>query len=127
MISIALIKRIDWIIQALTFCIPALVALLSSNLFFLLYIPIYVGVVQVVSCLLNRVMLDDKYRSDQRLLYEQLLLVVIALSVLMFVFKSNVLAGIILLMAPFMALLYFFISVSEATYLGSVARRKRYI
>lgn len=127
MISIALIKRIDWIIQALTYCIPALVALLSGNLFFLLYIPIYVGVVQVVSCLLNRVMLDDKYRSDQRLLYEQLLLVVIALSVLMFVFKSNVLAGIILLMAPFMALLYFFISVSEATYLGSVARRKRYI
>lgn len=127
MISIALIKRIDWIIQALTFCIPALVALLSGNLFFLLYIPIYVGVVQVVSCLLNRVMLDDKYRSDQRLLYEQLLLVVIALSVLMFVFKSNILAGIILLMAPFMALLYFFISVSEATYLGSVARRKRYI
>ena len=127
MISIALIKRIDWIIQALTFCIPSLIALLSGNLFFLLYIPIYVGVVQVVSCLLNRVMLDDKYRSGQRLLYEQLLLAVIALTVLMIVFKSNVLAGIILLMAPFMALLYFFISFNEAIYVGSVARRKRFI
>lgn len=125
--SLYIIKQVDWILQALAFFIPALVALVFSNLYFLLYIPIYVGVVQLASYLLNKLMLNDKYQSDQRTTYGWMLLVAAVISVVMLVFKFRVLMWVVLAMVPLMALLYFYISVNEASYLGKIARRKRYI
>lgn len=125
--SLHIIKKADWILQALAFVIPALVAIIKDSSLTFLYIPIYVGVVQVVSYLLNLVLLDDKYKSGHRTPYGWMLLIVLIATILAAIFRTPLFGSIILTLAPVMAILYFFISVNEASYLGKLTRRKRYI
>ncbi len=125
--SLYIIKKADWILQALAFIIPALVAIIKGSSLTFLYIPIYVGVVQVMSYLLNLVLLDDKYKSGNRTPYGWMLLIVLIATILAAIFRTLLFGSIILTLAPVMAILYFFISVIEASYLGKLARRKRYI
>jgi hypothetical protein len=130
------LKQTDKAMQWLAFIIPVVVAAIYANDGYLYAIYFAVGAVQIISCLANKLYLDDSLRSPSRKAYEKTLLVIVVITLLlaggMFITLAFG-AGFYLLLltlylgSPFLALWYGFITYVETCYIKKLVNRKMYV
>ncbi len=80
--TLLILKRIDFWLQPIAVVAPMIIGAIIGQPWLALCIHFSLGGVQVVSCLLNRLLLKTEYRDRSRSLYELVLLIATILGVL---------------------------------------------
>lgn len=136
--TVSFLKLIDFILQLCALFLPIICAVAEGEYYYIIFGYLAVGSVQVVSCILNALALDKFYRNSSRRAYEYVLAVISLLTFIAFLFsESHQLYGVsqilqiplyaTILVSPFLAIWYMWLSYKEMMYIRSVVDRKQYI
>jgi len=114
--QIVIIKQIDFWLQIAAIVGPLIAAILCMELEVLLFMLFTLGVIQYLSCIINRLLLDNRLRNSTRIAYEAILFAITILALIGFSVNEDIIFPLldkILVAGPFLALWYLTITAME--------------
>ncbi|PQJ11556.1 hypothetical protein CJD36_007080 [Flavipsychrobacter stenotrophus] len=128
--TLHILKQIDFYLQLLGFA-PILVAFAVQDPYPLLFSFIWIGAVQVLSCIINGFALQDYQKHAARRTYQFVLLTIAVLVAGLLLLNNEYLSFYFLyalvLTSPFVILWYMWISYKEMKFARSLANRSQFV
>ena len=133
--TVLFFKQFDFVAQILAFLIPVVSAVVVSRYYLIIFCYLAGGAVQVISCIANGLALNKFYRNKGRVVYEYLLFGMALITFITLLFRGghlipDLLLGAfyaIMVISPFMAIWYMWLSYREVSFLKSLVNRKQYV
>lgn len=121
------LKRIDLFVQLLALAIPILLACLHCDFCYLFMCYITLGVTQLVSCIINYATFNPNYRHNDRLRYQYMVCIILALLLLLKLVPALYFIFIgVAVVSPFMAADYLRITYLETRFIKSLMNRDQF-
>ncbi len=128
--TLHIMKQIDFYLQLLGFA-PILVAFAMQDPYPLLFSFIWIGAVQVLSCVINGLALKDYQKHNSRSTYQFVLLTIAVLAAGALLLNNEYLSFYIfyalVMTSPFVMLWYMWISYKEMRFARSLANRSQFV
>ena len=114
--QIVIIKQIDFWLQIAAIVGPLIAAIVCMELEVLFFMLFTLGAIQYLSCIINRLLLDNRLRNSTRIAYEAILFAITILALIGFSVNEDIIFPLldkILVAGPFGALWYLTITAME--------------